>query len=262
MNKLLKNIYIIAGILAVILLISFGSKNQNSNPIWDLKIELKTPTENILIFPEELKSNILQSYPGLLGLDQKKLEISRIQTILDNHPLVKNGNVHKTVDGIIKIKAEQRLPFLRIINEESFSFLVDKDGVKMPILPTKNPRLTLFTGRINEALDGTSMKLLNVNKSLRDASIFDEIFQLATFLDASDFWKHQVEHVYVNAEQEFELVPRVGNHKILIGSASNVENKLKRLERFYKETINKENWNEYTAIDLRFDNQVVCKKLN
>jgi len=241
MNKTLKIISVITGILAVGFLLFFGSNNQNSNPIWKLEIDLKTPTNNILIFPEELKQK---------------------QVVLNTHPLIKNGNVHKTVDGIIKIKAEQRVPFLRIINEKSTSFLVDKDGVKMPVLPTKNPRLTLFTGRIKESLDGTSMQLLKVNDVLRDASIFDEIFQLATFLDSSEFWKYQVEHVYVNAEQEFELVPRVGSHKILIGKAENIENKLKRMELFYKETINKENWNEYAAIDLRFDNQVVCKKLN
>ncbi len=262
MNKTLKIISVITGILAVGFLLFFGSNNQNSNPIWKLEIDLKTPTNNILIFPEELKQNILDGYPNLIGLDQSALDINRIQVVLNTHPLIKNGNVHKTVDGIIKIKAEQRVPFLRIINEKSTSFLVDKDGVKMPVLPTKNPRLTLFTGRIKESLDGTSMQLLKVNDVLRDASIFDEIFQLATFLDSSEFWKYQVEHVYVNAEQEFELVPRVGSHKILIGKAENIENKLKRMELFYKETINKENWNEYAAIDLRFDNQVVCKKLN
>jgi len=262
MSKTWKIISVVAGILTICLLLVFGVKNQNYNPIWKVEIELKTPTENILLFPEELKNSVLDGYPNLIGLKQESLDITRIQTTLDAHPLIKNGNVHKTVDGIIKIKAEQRIPFLRIINEENLSFLVDKDGVKMPILPTKNPRLTLFTGRINEALDGTTMQLLNVNNRLRDASIFDEIFQLATFLDSSEFWKHQVEHVYVNAKQEFELVPRVGSHKILIGKANNVEDKLKRLELFYKETINKENWNEYAAIDLRFDNQVVCKKLN
>jgi len=260
MKVLFKKTGVVLVSLLVILLLYFGSKNQKTNKIWDLRVELLVEAKNALISTEELKTEIQTSYPGLIGLEQDEVDINRIKTVLDNNPLIKNTNVHKTVDGIIKVKAEQRIPFLRIINEENASFLVDEIGVKMPVLLTNNPRLTLFTGRIQESLDGVTLAQLNVNPELRQQSILDEIFQLATFLESSDFWKHQVEHVYVNSEREFELVPRVGNHKILIGEAFEIANKLNRLELFYKETIGKEDWNEYAAIDLRFENQVVCKK--
>ena len=253
MNDIWKKSGIVAAISAIVFLTAFAIEQQSNVTCWDMKIKLDVSAEEALITEKQIEKEIIGICTPIIGAPINEVNIYKIQTALNANPLIKKATVHKTVDGKLKINAEQRVPFIRIINIEGESFLVDKDGVKMPTLSSRNPRLILFTGRINELLDGTTISLLKVNEGLRESSLLDEIFQIATFIETSDFWVNQVEHVYVNEEKEFELVPR---------ESENIEDKLNRLEVFYKETIGKQNWNKYTTLDLRFKNQVVCKEIN
>ena len=39
-----------------------------------------------------------------------------------------------------------------------------------------------------------------------------------------------------------------------------VNNKLSRLEKFYRYGLSQAGWNKYSYIDIEFDNQIVCKR--
>ncbi len=262
MKKIWRKIGITASVIVVIMLTAFAFNTQSEIKCWAMEIDLKVRSTDALITEKQIEKRIFEIGTPIIGAKLDDINLTKIQTTLLANPLIKNSTVHKTVDGKLRVCAEQRVPFLRIINTEGVSFLVDKDGVKMPTLPSGNPRLMLFTGKIDESLDGTTISLLNVNNEMRESSILDEIFLVATFLETSDFWKNQVEHVYVNDTKEFELIPRVGSHKVLLGAAEDIEDKFNRLEVFYKETIGKKDWNKYTTVDLRFKDQVVCKEIN
>ncbi len=262
MKNIWKNIGIGLVLFGMIVLTAFAVNKQNEITCWTIDLQLKVSAEHALTTEKQLKKELLAQGIPMIGATMQNIDLNRIQTALISNPLIKDVTVHKTVDGKLKINAEQRIPFIRIINANGESFLVDKEGVKMPTLEKRNPRLVLFTGRINEALDGTTLDLLNVNAELKKSSILDDIFSIASFVESSDFWSSQVEHVYVNSKNEFEIVPRVGSHKILLGGATETADKLNRLEVFYRETIGSKDWNKYATLDLRFKDQVVCTENN
>jgi len=83
---------------------------------------------------------------------------------------------------------------------------------------------------------------------------------LAKFVDQSEFWKAQLVQIYVNEDNEIELIPRVGSHRILIGDVENLEEKFNKLMLFYEKGLSKTGWNEYSIINLKFKDQVVCTK--
>jgi cell division protein FtsQ len=86
------------------------------------------------------------------------------------------------------------------------------------------------------------------------------LFNLINTINKDAFFQAQFEQVYINAQGEYELTPRVGRHAILLGKDDGVEMKLKKLKLFYQEGISKVDWNKYKQIDLRFNDQVVCAK--
>jgi cell division protein FtsQ len=53
----------------------------------------------------------------------------------------------------------------------------------------------------------------------------------------------------------------VGNHKIILGDCSDLEQKFKKLFAFYKDGLNKIGWNTYKTINLKYKNQVVCTRI-
>jgi cell division protein FtsQ len=61
----------------------------------------------------------------------------------------------------------------------------------------------------------------------------------------------------VNSDREIELIPRVGNQRILIGNADSLDVKLNNLQAFYKQVLPKVGWDTYKVINVKYTNQVI-----
>ena len=95
-------------------------------------------------------------------------------------------------------------------------------------------------------------------------------------LMSNPLWLNLVEQINILPDKGIEIVPRIGDHIVLLGRLpySNnkekrtelitnfVEKKMERLEKFYKYGLNQAGWNKYSYINLEFDNQIICKKKN
>jgi cell division protein FtsQ len=90
----------------------------------------------------------------------------------------------------------------------------------------------------------------------------EQVYALAKFIEADTFWTANAEQIYVNEQQELELIPRFGDHRILVGDTTAMADKFKRLMVFYRDGLNKTGWNNYNLINLKFKGQVVCTKTN
>ena len=87
-------------------------------------------------------------------------------------------------------------------------------------------------------------------------------------------WKNLVVQVNVLPDRSIEIVPRVGDHIVHLGTLPEanskekrqelinqfVDRKLTRLEKFYKYGLAQAGWNKYSYIDIEFDNQIICRK--
>jgi cell division protein FtsQ len=91
-------------------------------------------------------------------------------------------------------------------------------------------------------------------------SILAELYQLAQYIEDHEFWKAQVQQIYVNNNYDFELIPRVGSHVIVFGDISNCEEKFNNLESLYINGLNAVGWNKYETINLKYKGQVICTK--
>jgi cell division protein FtsQ len=71
--------------------------------------------------------------------------------------------------------------------------------------------------------------------------------------------------IHLKKNGDFLLIPLVGDQKIIFGSAHSdeeVREKFKKLDIFYKEAIPYEGWNKYDEISLKYENQIVGKKVD
>ena len=64
----------------------------------------------------------------------------------------------------------------------------------------------------------------------------------------------------VTAEGDFELVPRIGGQRILLGDGTELAQRFEKLRIFYEQGIPQAGWRNYARIDLRYADQVVCTK--
>ena len=133
----------------------------------------------------------------------------------------------------------------------------------MPLSNKYTARLLVVSGALNEPYAKRyAFNYNNLPDSLTEKTMLDDVYTIADYIDNSEFWKAQIEQIHVDKVSGFSLIPKVGNHKIVFGGTENLESKFEKLMIFYKKGLSKTGWNEYSSINLKYKNQVVCKKRN
>ena len=90
--------------------------------------------------------------------------------------------------------------------------------------------------------------------------VAEQVYAIAKFIQNDTVLNPLIEQIYINNENEIELVPRIGDQIILLGDAGNLENKFNKLLTFYRKGLNKIGWTAYSKINLKYENQVVVMK--
>ena len=261
MNKILNiSIWIVAIILIVVAL---GFVNRTKQEVVLVKpvINIDYETENRFISEADILSQIISpTDTGNLLLN--KFSVNHIEEKLNNNHSIKDAQVYKTVDGKLVVNVKQRRPIVRVFSKNE-SYYIDEKGRLMPLSNKYAARLLVVNGNLNEPFAKRyKFNYSSLSDSLRNKTMLDDIYKLANYIDKSEFWKAQIEQIAVNKVSEFELIPKVGNHKIVFGGIRNLEGKFEKLMIFYKKGLAKTGWNEYSEINLKYKNQVVCKKRN
>ena len=191
-----------------------------------------------------------------------EINISKLEKIIVDHPYIKTAEVFKTINGEFNIEIEQRNPIIRIINENNLGFYIDNEGELMPLSKKVSLRLPIANGHIQFKPDfNSSVNIFSSEyKTDEGAKVLRDLLILANFINSNDFWEAQIQQIYVNKDNEFELVPLVGSQIILLGKIDNYCKKFRNLEATYKKGFLYKGWNKYKKINLKYENQVVCEK--
>jgi len=123
----------------------------------------------------------------------------------------------------------------------------------MPVSALFTARVPVATGNIFETPEAGDSLVSAVGKQL---------YEIATYVDKDAFWKAQIEQIFVTAESELLLIPKIGDHTIVFGSSENMTEKFDKLMVFYREGLSRVGWNKYSTINLKYKDQVVCTKKN
>lgn len=178
-----------------------------------------------------------------------------IEEQLKASPFVKTAQCYKTKDGCVYVSITQRLPVVRVKNVAGEDYYLDDQGGIMPNSKYTSD-LIIATGYISKWY---ARRYLS---------------RLAIEIMKDEFWRNQIVQINIRRDLGVELVPRVGDHVVFLGSipqtkyvnrrkalvAGFVGQKLDRLEKFYRYGLSQAGWNKYSYIDLEFDNQIICKK--
>lgn len=166
-----------------------------------------------------------------------------LEQTLEHSALIADADCYPTPDSTLRIDIYQRHPILRVKSETMRDSYVDTEGHLMAYKPSRNAiDVPLATGHINAEM------------------ATDALYTLAKYLNHHNKWNHDIQQIHVEANGEIRLIPRRGDHTILLGTADNLEAKFDRLETFYDEVLDKKGWNSYKTLNLKFKNQVVAEK--
>ncbi|MBR3454543.1 MAG: cell division protein FtsQ [Bacteroidaceae bacterium] len=185
---------------------------------------------------------------NLFPMGEKMVDIDTrtIEQTVGQNPFIENVECYKTPDCKLCLHVVQRTPVMFIMPDNAESYFVDAKGSIIPGVsyPVNMP---VATGNISKEYAAK------------------QLAEFACYLRDNSFWNKQVEQVNVivdrNNKRVVEIVPRVGNHIVYMGSIKDYQKKLKRLRTFYEKAMKEVGWNKYKRINLEFDNQIICTKI-
>jgi cell division protein FtsQ len=179
-----------------------------------------------------------------------ELNLNTLEKYLETIRWVKKVELFLDNAQVLQVKIEQRIPIARIFTASGNSFYIDKEGLQLPLKQLTVLRLPVFT---NFPTDQEKL-------SKPDSLLLNDILHFTKAVQNDSFFMAQTAQVNIAVNGDFELVPSVGDHLVLIGSVENIEDKLNRLYTFYKKVWVQSGLNAYQVIDCRFDNQIVALK--
>ena len=239
----------ILSILAVVLLagylvyasVSMTDRHEDTCVCLGVDLHITDSLHFDLIDEDMVLATLQEHSLDPVGLPLEEIDLEKVEATLLLHPLVGKVQCYKTGGDMLRINISSKVPLVRVMNSRGQDFYVDSKG---EILSQRSlaVQLPVATGYIDR----------------RFAS--DELLRVVRAIDRSEFWKAQVEQINVTREGEIQLVPRVGDHLLILGTADDVEHKLDRLMNFYAKGLDNVGWNKYRSISVAYENQVVCKK--
>jgi cell division protein FtsQ len=229
---------------------SFISVKKHNVDCTDIKILI--PGSDNFIEREEVDAILKQSQGVLIGKNLEGINLHEIEERIKSNPYIAFAKVYADMDGVISISISQRQPILRIINSAGQDYYVDRNGLKMPLSPNFTANVLVANGDIMEHFSGKVDTLIT--------RLAEDLYETALYIKKDTLWDAQIEQLFVNNRKDIELIPRVGNQRIILGSADSIDVKMKNLLIFYKKAMPKVGWDTYSTINIKYANQIVCER--
>ena len=246
---LVRVLWSIAG-AALIVLFVVAWKAKEEKKCSSIEIELVGENTAALFIDEKEILQIIHEQGIKEGLPIGAVNLNTLEKYLETIRWVKHVELFLDNTQALQVKIEQRIPIARIFTASGNSFYIDKEGLQLPLKQLTVLRLPVFTN-----FPSDQQKL-----SKPDSLLLNDILHFTKAVQSDSFFMAQTAQVNIAVNGDFELVPTVGDHMVLIGSVENIEDKLNRLYTFYKKVWVQSGLNAYQVIDCRFDNQIVALK--
>lgn len=241
-------IWIMMGAGIVVLLIAAISKRNNER-CTDIDIQISGVQNNFFIDKKEVLK-ILHNVSG--GIIKTKpvhaIDLATMENQLKKIPWIEDAQLYFDNNDVLRVSIKEREPIARIFTTTGQSFYIDSSLKRLPLSDKFSPMVPVFTSFPGDA----------VKWSKQDSELINDIKTFSQFIAVNPFWMAQIDQVDITSNNEFDLIPKLGNSIIHFGDAENCAQKFNNLMCFYKQVLTKMGWDHYAAIDAQFSGQIVA----
>lgn len=257
-QKILHIAFWIISIPLIVILLSFVNQEAKNKTYQQFNVRINYEGKDYLITKKDIKTQVESKFDSIAGQNVQQVNEAKIEQEIERNPYVINAEVFTTIDGICKAEVYQRTPLVQLIDENGKSMYMDVDGVLMPDKQGLPVRVIVVNGHLN--LDTIDPSIDDLCVKNMKPEVLKDVYTLATKVNHDRLFQATVEQIYIDENRQYELVTKLGQHTVLIGSTKNLDDKLKKLKIFYNNAQSKGGWGEYEHLNLKYKNQVIGNK--
>jgi len=250
-NILLATLWVALGGASIILLVA-AIKSKEAKSCKGIEINIHGGAGNNFFVDKKdiLEALKVSEKANPVGKTIGSFNLKKMEQQLQQDVWVKTAELFFDNNEILQVNIHEREPVARVFTISGSSFYIDEDLEMLPLSDKFSARLPIFTGFPSDR------KVL----SKADSSLLHDIETISIAIQKDSFSMAMIDQVDINENKAFEMVPKIGNQLIVFGDAENVTAKLDKLKLFYKDVMVKAGWNNYSVIDISYNNQVVARR--
>lgn len=187
----------------------------------------------------------------LMGRQVDNINLRYVEGRVQQNSFVKDVTAWFNMKGELNIDLHQRVPVVRVANPLGETYYLDLDGKRMPLSDEYTALVPMATADYNY----TPYKKDSVFHAM-DSSLH----VLAMYMQRDSFAMALSGQILVQPENQFVLIPRLGNFQIYLGDVSDLDDKFLRLKSFYRATLPQVGWDTYKTISLKYRNQIIANR--
>lgn len=243
----------------------------------ELKVEVADSARISIIDRKSVEGWIERAGLDPVGKPAHSVARSALNSLMLSHNFVASSRTWCDSRGRVTVSVTQRRPIVRFITSAGNNCYYTDDGYVLPVRTGSSQYVPVVTGAIRLPFEygftGDLMKYVTENgkKSDKNYIFFNKLINFVDYISHDEFWNaffvqiNVIENTHQGGrggyrEPEIELVPRVGDHIVLLGEIDGYLVKLDKLATFYRHSRGWEGWQQRVCLNLKFDNQIVCTK--
>lgn len=222
----------------IIFLFAFASSKNAARKITDANIRF-VGDDNLFITYETVSKLLIQNQGAVKNMPKEILDLNELEIALNSNPMIKSAEVYVSVNGTLNAEIEQKRPIARV--SANASYYIDDEGSYMPLSSNYSARVPLVTGYV-------------------DKNNLNAVFVVATKIQEDDFLKKNVVEIHQDIHKDIFLKLRQCRFLVQLGGVDLLDKKVNNLKAFYQKSLKENSLDNYSKVNLQFDNQVVCTK--
>ncbi len=238
----------IGGGMFTLLLAAISKKNKGVCN--NYHIIIKGAQNNFFIDKKDVEQLLMETANGSIkGRPVASFNLHELEQTLEQNTWIDDAELYFDNRDILHVTVIEKEPVARIFTTAGNSFYIDSLGRVMPLSDKISARVPVFTNFPDK-------KIL----SSKDSLLLNDVRTTANFIVHDPFWMSQVAQIDITADRNFEMVPVIGNHLVILGNGDNISQKFRRLMLFYKQVLSKTGFDKYKVINVRYKGQVVVSR--
>ncbi len=195
---------------------------------------------------------ISKDYGVLVGTVVDKVDLCKIEEIVEGKSVVKNSEAYITPDGVLHVDVAQRDPVLRLDIGDGL-YACDRTGFLFSIPASSSSTATLVAGKIPLHLhEGFSGRPTDPDQ----AKWVDNVLTINTLSKKSKLW----ESIVIVGQKNGDIFIKPSNEELTfnLGSPTELQSKFDRIKKYYN-TIVPNVDKDYTSVSVKYRGQIVCR---
>lgn len=259
MSKTVRHIIngVSGALLAACLVLAYMSGVSCRAPLkcTGLNVVIADSSMNRFVSKADVKKFLDKEYGEYVGMPLDSIDLAKVEKIIDGRSAVNKSEAYTTRDGMLNVKVTQRTPVVRFQKSDG-GFYADAEGFLFPLQSSYASRVQVIDGDIPlKANSGYKGEITDE----KERAWLGKVIDLVNYMENSRTWKDKIVQITVCDGGELIMVPREGTERFHFGQPDEIQEKFRKMEKYYTAVVPAKGEKEYSVVNLEYDGQIVCR---